>query len=361
MVLQDQGGGHISTVTYGSKDPITKTLKTFSIDLTSNPTLGRSAQPGPRRDGRGRRPASRSPASILGVETPKKAVGKDETIDVDMLNLLTDDGLRSVPLDSVGADQAARTRSSNKELRQALAVLATGPRHRQEDRHAPFPGRRQAAGPRRLHPGNAHLEDQLSAGAQGRARRRCCKAGPSSRTRPKHDWNDVDLTLVSGRPISFMMNLYDPLYVQRPVVEPELFASLRPQTYGQDLAEREKRIQRGRGGCRRRRGRRPWRIAGEPAREGRCRPMAAAGRRPSEPMSSRATRMRPFNLQQGVQSLAAGRATSASCFNTRSTRRSRCRGRSRPCCRSSTNRSKAKKFRSTIRRCRPSIRSTACG
>src|SRR5215212_12084303 len=29
MVLEDRGGGQISTVTYGSRDPITKTLQTF--------------------------------------------------------------------------------------------------------------------------------------------------------------------------------------------------------------------------------------------------------------------------------------------------------------------------------------------
>src|SRR6188768_3908752 len=40
MVLQDLGGGQISTVTYGSKDPITRTLQTFAVNLTSNPTLG---------------------------------------------------------------------------------------------------------------------------------------------------------------------------------------------------------------------------------------------------------------------------------------------------------------------------------
>src|SRR5205814_2861184 len=45
------------------------------------------------------------------------------------------------------------------------------------------------------------------------------------------DWNNVRLSLVSGRPISFQMDLYQPLYVPRPVVEPELFASLRPPTY----------------------------------------------------------------------------------------------------------------------------------
>jgi hypothetical protein len=45
------------------------------------------------------------------------------------------------------------------------------------------------------------------------------------------DWNTVGMALISGRPISFQMDLYQPLYVPRPVVEPELFASLRPPTY----------------------------------------------------------------------------------------------------------------------------------
>jgi hypothetical protein len=45
------------------------------------------------------------------------------------------------------------------------------------------------------------------------------------------DWNGVGMVLVSGRPISFQMDLYQPLYVPRPVVVPELFASLRPPTH----------------------------------------------------------------------------------------------------------------------------------
>jgi hypothetical protein len=46
-----------------------------------------------------------------------------------------------------------------------------------------------------------------------------------------NDWGNVQLSLVSGRPISFIQDLYRPLYVPRPVVQPELYASLRPQTY----------------------------------------------------------------------------------------------------------------------------------
>src|SRR2546421_1080100 len=53
------------------------------------------------------------------------------------------------------------------------------------------------------------------------------------------DWNKVRMALISGRPISFQMDLYQPLYVPRPVVEPELFASLRPQTYSGAVEKKE--------------------------------------------------------------------------------------------------------------------------
>src|SRR5262249_56396019 len=49
------------------------------------------------------------------------------------------------------------------------------------------------------------------------------------------DWKDVRLGLVSGRPISFQMDLYEPLFVPRPMVWHNLFASLQPQTYGGNL------------------------------------------------------------------------------------------------------------------------------
>src|SRR5207244_321428 len=44
----------------------------------------------------------------------------------------------------------------------------------------------------------------------------------------EEDWRDVRVVLVSGRPITFKMDLTQPLYVPRPTVEPEVYASLRP-------------------------------------------------------------------------------------------------------------------------------------
>ncbi len=52
-----------------------------------------------------------------------------------------------------------------------------------------------------------------------------------------NDWNDVQLSLVSGRPISFIQDLYQPLYVSRPVVKAELHSSLKPQNHEAGVAE----------------------------------------------------------------------------------------------------------------------------
>ena len=58
----------------------------------------------------------------------------------------------------------------------------------------------------------------------------------------EEDWDKVNLTLVSGRPISFRMDLYQPLYVNRPLVEMELYASLRPQAKVKAVCEKLKKI-----------------------------------------------------------------------------------------------------------------------
>ena len=70
MVVQDFDGGQVSTVTYGSKDPITKTLKSFSIDLTANPSLAQLLS-----QIRGERVVLEAPqitGVIVGVEKHKK-------------------------------------------------------------------------------------------------------------------------------------------------------------------------------------------------------------------------------------------------------------------------------------------------
>jgi hypothetical protein len=49
------------------------------------------------------------------------------------------------------------------------------------------------------------------------------------------DWEGVDLTLVSGRPVSFVQDLYTPTYVDRPVVAPTAGEPLPPKRYREGI------------------------------------------------------------------------------------------------------------------------------
>jgi hypothetical protein len=240
MILEDRGGGTISTVTYGSRDPVTKTLKTFAIDLTNNPTLGAILD-----QVRGEQIQVDAPDSItgilLGVEKRRKEVGKDdEVVEEEFLNLLTDAGLRSVPMNSISRIKLANE-TLDAELRKALAVLATS--HNTDKKTVTL--NLLGNGQRPVRVGYVQetpvwktsyrlvLDDKQQPFLQGWAIVENTTEG---------DWNDVALTLVSGRPISYRMDLYEPLYVRRPEEKLNLFSSLRPQRYGQDMEEVEDRF-----------------------------------------------------------------------------------------------------------------------
>jgi hypothetical protein len=240
MVLRDLDGGRIAVVSLDSSDPVEKTLKSFALDLTQNPTFG-----GILKQARGERvevtlaPTSTQPGNysgtIISVETQKQSV-KDQVIDVELLNLLTQDGIRSLPLKDV---QKLRFLNPNldRELKQALETLAKSHDTRKKSVSVNFTGqgkRRVAVGYVVEHPiwktsYRLVLDKEGKPFLQGWA----LVENPSD-----EDWKEVRMTLVSGRPISFVMDLYQPLYVNRPKVEPELFASLRPPTYSGALENR---------------------------------------------------------------------------------------------------------------------------
>ena len=55
------------------------------------------------------------------------------------------------------------------------------------------------------------------------------------------DWEDVQLSLVSGRPVSFTQNLYEPLYTHRPDVPVHVQAAAAPRVFeGAMMEEAEK-------------------------------------------------------------------------------------------------------------------------
>jgi hypothetical protein len=239
MVLQDLGGGKVSTVSYDSPDPIEKTLKSFAIDLTNNPSFGQllNQARGEKIEVTMQQTAASQPGTlsgiILGMESQQPA-GQGRVGEVELLNLLCTEGMRSVPL-----SQVQRVRLLNpvldNELRRALEVLAASHDMQKKMVSVGFTGE----GKRSVRVGYVvenpiwKTSYRLVFDQNGKP---LLQGWAVVENTSDEDWKDVRMALISGRPLSFQMNLYQPLYIPRPTVEPELFASLRPPVYGGALA-----------------------------------------------------------------------------------------------------------------------------
>ena len=228
LVVQDQNGGRVSAITYPSHDPLSKTLRSFQVDITANPSLAdllnqlRGAQVTIQFQ------AERLSGTIVGVEMRAKPAGPGESVHVPVLNVLTGATLRAIELQSVTSitldDPVLQA-----ELVRALTAVTQA---RDQDKK-PVTIEFTGSGARRVRFGYVVetpiwktsyrlLMDRRGDKLQGWA---------IVENQTDSDWNGVSLSLVSGRPISFIMDLYRPLYATRPTVVPELFASLRPQVY----------------------------------------------------------------------------------------------------------------------------------
>ena len=230
LMLQDQDGGRVGAITYPSQDPISKTLKSFQVDITRNPGLGELLN-----QLRGARVTIQShlekvSGTVLGVETRRKAAEKGEAVDVSVLNLLSGATIRVVELPSI-ASLTLDDPQLQDELTKALAALSQARDHDKKPVTINFVG----VGDRRVRIGYVVetpiwktsyrlLLDRKGAGGS-------LQGWAIVENQTESDWNGVSLSLVSGRPLSFIMDLYQPLYATRPTVVPELFAGLRPQVY----------------------------------------------------------------------------------------------------------------------------------
>jgi hypothetical protein len=253
LVFHDLGNGKISTVSYDSQEPIDRTLKTFALDLTTNPTFGQLLN-----QARGEKveialqqtsaAATGQPATMTGVIVGMEAqteLGKE----VHSLNLLCAEGVRCLPL-----AQVQRMRFLNAtldaEFRRVLEVLATA--HNSQKRGVILSLNGEGNRPVKL---GYVVESpiwkptyRLVLDRQGKP---SLQGWAIVENTTDEDWKDVRMALVSSRPISFEMDLYQPLFVPRPKVEPELFESLRPPTYQgtlDPLAQDEPKGQQARGG-----------------------------------------------------------------------------------------------------------------
>jgi hypothetical protein len=229
MLLEDLNGGTISTVNYDSQLPIEHTLKGFMLDLTGNPSFGdllnqargEKVEVVPKDNAQG----NTLTGTIVGLETTARGTDKESH----QLNVKCTEGMRCVPLAQVQRLRFLNAALDN-EFQHALDVLAGSHDSLKKMVSLHFLGE----GKRDVRIGYVvenpiwKASYRLKVDKDGKVNLQSWAVVENT---TDEDWNNVKMALVAGRPISFQMDLYQPLYVPRPTVEPDLFASLRPPVF----------------------------------------------------------------------------------------------------------------------------------
>jgi hypothetical protein len=247
LLLEDLDGGKVGTVSYPSQAPLNKTLKSFQVDITSNPPLAELLNQ--LRGAKVAVSAGGAPVEgiVLGVEKKRKPLGDKEAVDFWVLNLRNGRTIRPVPLDEVQSLEMDDAKL-NQELDAALSALAQARDQEKKPVEIHFNGR----GERRVRIGYV-VETPIwktsyrlvldpkanAAGAGGAPAGGKLQGWAIVENQTDNDWDNVQLSLVSGRPISFIEDLYHSLYVPRPFISPQLYASLQPQTYENGISKED--------------------------------------------------------------------------------------------------------------------------
>lgn len=235
MVVLDLDGGTVGGVTYASKEPLQRRLRAFAVDISDDPSRAelltrlRGAQVLVRTtEGEER-------GAVLGVEARNIVHPQTNRSTVEhSLNLLTAQGVRTVQLDSVRSFEVLDGALA-EELNMALAALAEHRADTTKSVAIDFTGR----GSRRVV--IAYVQETpvwktsyrlvLPEEGGGDAGTRLQGWAIVENTTDE-DWQNVRLALVAGQPVSFRMDLYEPLYLDRPEVPVPVAAGVEPRIYG---------------------------------------------------------------------------------------------------------------------------------
>jgi hypothetical protein len=221
--------GKISAVTFDSIKPVDKRLEEFGISLDSTNAIGLTSLLGQLKGARVEVRVGPTPAAglVVGIEKRARTQGA-ERIETQELVLVSEGGeLRSIPLDQIRGIKLLDAKL-REDLEQYLSIL-------QSTIHKNL--RKLTI----LTTGQGERDLFLSYVVEAPVWKTTYRVVLDSKSKPflqgwalvdnvqDEDWNDVTLSLVSGAPVSFIQDLQQPRYKQRPVVGMPDDVSVSPQ------------------------------------------------------------------------------------------------------------------------------------
>lgn len=236
MVLLDLSGGKIESVSYGSKEPLAKRLASFGINISANPSVPELLAQLRGAPLKVTVAGDSITGTVFGVEQRMSPGPKDAgPIPVSCVNLVTAGGVRSIAIPDISTFEILDAELA-AELNKALGAIAEYRADRSKSVELRFAGQ----GQRRVMVGYVHempvwktsyrlvLPDVDAADGKGKL---MLQGWAIVENTTDQDWNNVQLGLVSGRPVSFQMDLYEPLFSARPWVPVPTIPGVSPRIF----------------------------------------------------------------------------------------------------------------------------------
>jgi hypothetical protein len=259
MVILDQQQA-LQSVAYGSKEPLERRLASFGVNIADNPPMGELLN---RLRGSSVKIITEEgelSGTIVNVETRPTILtatgpqGSSQTVaNLPWISLLTPKGVQSVNLTKARGFELLDPKLA-EELDKALAALAEHRAERVKAVDITFAG----TGARPVVVAYIHempvwktsyrlVLPEPGAGAEKKdAKEKAAGGQPTIQgwaiveNTTDEDWENVTLSLVAGRPVSFQMDLYEPLFVYRPEIPVPQVPGVMPRMYAEGASFADK-------------------------------------------------------------------------------------------------------------------------
>ena len=218
------------SVMYPSSDTLAKTLRSLSVDLSGNPGIAEilSSLRGQEISVSVPEPVA---GRILGVENrvvPPVNESSGIPASEAYLSLLTKEGIRAFRISEI-ATFAFADRKVTEDLARALDLIQTSKGDETRVLRVSLPGK----GPREVSLGYVIPAPvwKVSYRLDLAGDKPFLQGWAIVDNAGDMDWNGVELSLVTGRPVSFVQNLYPPLNLPRPVLPLSIAGIAEAATY----------------------------------------------------------------------------------------------------------------------------------
>ncbi|MBN8598093.1 MAG: DUF4139 domain-containing protein [Planctomycetes bacterium] len=238
LVAADMSGkGSVRGVSYASNAPLARRLAAFGINLGDDPSMG--VLLGRLRGAEVKVTSANGTVTgtILGSEVREEASGNaQKTIQVPFLNVVGKGGIHSVNLFEARSIELTDP-DLQAELTKALTAIAQQRQEQSRSLDVSFAG----TGDREVAVMYTHESPVWKASYRvlldEKAPTRMSGWAIIENTTDE-DWTDVRLSLVSGRPVSFTMDLQEPLFAWRPNVAVPSVGGMMPRVYEDSMIDR---------------------------------------------------------------------------------------------------------------------------